>query len=58
MNTTSRLQLAPRRSMRMNLMIPSQHPSTLQGLWTFLPILAVYLGIATQREKFWAMRVW
>lgn len=44
--------------MRMNLLIPSPHRSTLQDLWTFLLILVVYLEIVMQQEKFWVMKVW
>lgn len=54
----SLLQHIPRRFMRMNLLIPSPHRSTLQDLWTFLLILVVYLEIVMQQEKFWVMKVW
>lgn len=54
----SLLQHIPTRFMRMNLLIPSPHRSTLQDLWTFLLILVAYLEIVMQQEKFWVMKVW
>lgn len=42
----------------MNLTIHSRyHLSTIQDVWTYHPILVVYLEIAMQPGKFWGMKV-